>query len=1102
MMHMTMEKKSMNNYSVEDAINNNVPDDLRRRVESEVLCFVQSLSSQVEPIGKDLISTLDSLIQALGNQSDGKEVDEKSIRFIPNDRFLNLDPADLGYFTISNVCPSDLQLDLITPISSIETGSKVKCSISCVKDMPTVIFQFLKCTVSLYPEVHFPVEVGPSGLDFSFDLPVPGRYLVAVKLYDQHIDDSPMLLPVSDCALSTLSKIGLTSIESEAVKSENLKLFPGSAGDDKYDEDLTLAKTKKSVSSEDVVMKPTLTAATCNQIKWTVGSPCIAKWSEDSVWYRGKIENIGDDSTCTVSFIDYGNSDIVKIDSLVDTVEGIPSSDKDIGMIDEFVNRLPAIQEETHDVSTYQLGSPEEKFKIVEGQICIAKWPEDDVWYNARVDQIFDHDRISVTFTDYGNSEEIPYKNLISCFNDIPSEEIDFVDEHVLKCNEVSSQIDASTVRFEIGCNSANMAENEESEPQINQLNEDDINKEILRRLNTSVKVNEPKVTNILELNSVEKGSSGTSLDTVRLCDSSSTKKGLAEGDKCIAKWKEDGVWYNAAIKEVTDLSVVVEFTDYGNEEVVALESIVNKATDIPKDAEIDTYVLKQENMHQSDEASSSSKQTSESQTRNISVGDLCIAQWQEDSIWYNVEVVNISDTDATVKFVDYGNEDVVALSKIVIVYEDIPTDADVDCNVLKGVSHGTGAAIEEDLSSITKGIGNLDIKRDGQEKLKNGDACVALWQEDGVWYNGIIAELNVDRALVHFTDYGNEDYIKMDSILLNREDIPKDSEVDINVHNLSRSKNHEVMIRSGDKCVALWQEDGVWYNATVLEVINERALIQFTDYGNEDMVKISSILTNPKNIPKDAEIDQYVLNSNKKSDEKALKIGDKCVALWHEDGVWYNATIKEICDDVALVHFTDYGNEDHVKRTSILLKASTIPEDADIDPNVLDHLNSLRECGGALKIGDTCVAMWQEDGVWYNATIKEISETAALVHFTDYGNEDHIKIDSILLNPLDIPKDAEIDVHVNGSTQVSVDPSEKIRKSNLCRGDVCIAKWHEDEVWYNARILEIRPASAMVIFTDYENEDEVKLSNIVSSSSLIPCDDEIDCNVRLKEIN
>ena len=37
------------------------------------------------------------------------------------------------------------------------------------------------------------------------------------------------------------------------------------------------------------------------------------------------------------------------------------------------------------------------------GDLVIAKWPEDDVWYNAKVLEV-DNEYLEVEFVDYGNS--------------------------------------------------------------------------------------------------------------------------------------------------------------------------------------------------------------------------------------------------------------------------------------------------------------------------------------------------------------------------------------------------------------------------------------------------------------------------------------------------------------------------------------------------------------------------------------------------------------------------------------------------------------------------------------------------------------------------
>ena len=41
---------------------------------------------------------------------------------------------------------------------------------------------------------------------------------------------------------------------------------------------------------------------------------------------------------------------------------------------------------------------------LAEGQACVARWTEDHVWYNARVEQVKEGGAV-VLFTDYGNSE-------------------------------------------------------------------------------------------------------------------------------------------------------------------------------------------------------------------------------------------------------------------------------------------------------------------------------------------------------------------------------------------------------------------------------------------------------------------------------------------------------------------------------------------------------------------------------------------------------------------------------------------------------------------------------------------------------------------------
>ena len=76
---------------------------------------------------------------------------------------------------------------------------------------------------------------------------------------------------------------------------------------------------------------------------WSVGTSCIARWSEDGVWYNAVVDSgIVPQGQCQVTFTDYGNTDTVAADSIVTTAADIPGDQLD--MVDEYVH-LPDEQQ-------------------------------------------------------------------------------------------------------------------------------------------------------------------------------------------------------------------------------------------------------------------------------------------------------------------------------------------------------------------------------------------------------------------------------------------------------------------------------------------------------------------------------------------------------------------------------------------------------------------------------------------------------------------------------------------------------------------------------------------------------------------------------------
>jgi len=135
-----------------------------------------------------------------------------------------------------------------------------------------------------------------------------------------------------------------------------------------------------------------------------------------------------------------------------------------------------------------------------------------------------------------------------------------------------------------------------------------------------------------------------------------------------------------------------------------------------------------------------------------------------------------------------------------------------------------------------------------------------------------------------------------------------------------------------GDKCLARWARDGVWYNAEILEVKMEGFYVRFSDHGNEDEVENGDIVGSGSDIPEDGLLDAGVI--------LPWEVGDKCIARWQEDSVWYSARVLEVGCCNFHVLFIDYGNEDLVCKEHIVGSVVDVPEGADIDDGVFSRVD------------------------------------------------------------------------------------------------------------------------------------------------------------------
>ena len=132
------------------------------------------------------------------------------------------DPSlSYGFLCRNNVHPWDLTLEVSSGFHKLRTGGFVILSVSSDKPVfSETIKKSLVTLVSLTADsessentvinVQRKVAEDEKEMKLRFKVPKEGVYLVTVKLYDRHVTNSPLQLPILDNLEESLSRVGIT----------------------------------------------------------------------------------------------------------------------------------------------------------------------------------------------------------------------------------------------------------------------------------------------------------------------------------------------------------------------------------------------------------------------------------------------------------------------------------------------------------------------------------------------------------------------------------------------------------------------------------------------------------------------------------------------------------------------------------------------------------------------------------------------------------------------------------------------------------------------------------------------------------------------------
>ena len=207
--------------------------------------------------------------------------------------------------------------------------------------------------------------------------------------------------------------------EANSMDKEEIKLLKGKTlkqGEEMSAVDQTKASIKGK-SGESVEM-------------WELESVCIAKWTEDGVWYRAKVTEVLEGNCYTVCFLDYGNTATITATDMVTSRGKVPGGE----IIDEYV---------PHDRE--------------EGSTCLALYKEEMIWCRAKLVEKT-NGGWEVEFTDYGGERaEVEDEDLVDSIQEVPQGHS--IDSAVLNCGDV--EIGKPVVEDEVKIESGGVSDNQ-----------------------------------------------------------------------------------------------------------------------------------------------------------------------------------------------------------------------------------------------------------------------------------------------------------------------------------------------------------------------------------------------------------------------------------------------------------------------------------------------------------------------------------------------------------------------------------------------------------------------------------------------------------------
>ena len=194
----------------------------------------------------------------------------------------------------------------------------------------------------------------------------------------------------------------------------------------------------------------------------------------------------------------------------------------------------------------------------------------------------------------------------------------------------------------------------------------------------------------------------------------------------------------------------------------------------------------------------------------------------------------------------------------------------------------------------------------------------------------------------------------------------------------------------------------------------------------------------------------------------------------------------------------------------SLVLQSQDLPRDEEIEEKVgipLVRSNfPVPGCDHLAKCVEV-IAKREDDMSWHKAVIHEVVSPDGLyiVRYEDTGQFGGATPEKILIDNENIPQGEKWgqDLITGDEKKEMIEKfiNEDGQNKGWSVGDHCIARWSQDNVWYNAQVLSVGVGRRYLVkFVNYGNEDNVVEQDMKKTCTDIPEDSYVDENVNQEE--